>query len=93
MNLPAVINLSGSATTGAGKGGSTPASASRFDGTVGASGDAGGDSDASVAGSDGFLSNSNTGFTEVKSKLHPKTAELLANKRAHGSASLRSYHG
>lgn len=41
-NLPAVINLSGSATVSTGKGGSTPANASRVNGTVGASSDADG---------------------------------------------------
>ena len=34
-----------------------------------------------------------SGFNVVKLKLHPKTAEILANRRAHGSSSLRSYYG
>ena len=91
--LPAIINLSGSVTATASKSGSTPASASKTSITVGDSGDAGGDSNASDAGSSEFPSTSNTEFTEVNSKLHPKTAELLTNRCAYGSASLRSYHG
>ena len=95
--LPAVIDFSGRSTASAGKGGSTPASASKVDCTVWASGDAGGDktranSNASASGSEGSPSNSNAGFTEVKSKLYSKTAEFLAYRRAHGSASLHSYY-
>ena len=50
--------------------------------------DVGGDktvitSDSGASGGAGSPSYSNTMFTEDKSKMHPKTAELLANRHAH----------
>jgi len=87
------INLGGNTTATTSENCSTAASASKAGITAGDSGDASGDSNASEGGSNGFPSTSNTGFTEINLKLHPKTVELLTNRRAHGSASLRSYHG
>ena len=59
------INLGGSTTATTSKSGSTPASASKAGITVGDSGDAGGDSNASGAGSNEFPSTSNTGLRRL----------------------------
>jgi len=101
--LPAVINLSGSVPASASKGGGSPGGTKASGVTTKASGDAGGGkigaasnasgTSPSGSGGAGSPSNSNSGFNAVKSKLHPKTAELLVNRRAHGSASLQSYYG
>ena len=43
-------------------------------------------------GSSRSASNNNSGLHAVKSKLHPKTKELLANRRTDGGVFLQSYH-
>jgi len=90
-----LIYLNGDSTTGADKGGNTPISANKADGTARASGGVSGDKtrDAHSSENVGYPSTSNSRLAEVKSKLHPKTAEILANRRAHGSGSFRSYYG
>jgi len=94
-----VINLSGSVPASASKGDGSPGGTKALGATTKASGDAGGGkiraasnasrTSPSGSGGAGSLSNSNSGLYAVKSKLHPKTAELLNNRRAHGSVSLR----
>lgn len=93
---PDVINLSGSAPASAAKLTGSPSisttgkTSSTVDGEKSETGGTYGGGTASRSISPG---NSDSGFDAVKEKLHPKTAELLASRRAHGSASLRSYYG
>jgi len=88
-DLSAVINLSGSVPASASKGGSSPSGTKALGATTKSSSDAGGGkigaasnangTSTSGSGGAGSPSNINSGFNAVKSKPHPKTAELLAD--------------